>query len=493
MSRVMNEPSRSASFLKDSEANTHGECSFSPMVTAICFVICVCGFGLLLWSVVTSSSVVSRDSETGSRDLERISSRLLAIDSRLTELSAFEQTLHHIVGHDGDTHDQLRQWYEEWGEERRTPLDDLYMGILDGEAGRREAIRNSIEEWSVDNSLSPTFHQLLDVGYLEREKKNTDFDLLQAKLAEDVPANWFYFQLARRLANQADHRALQGQLQQQFQELTNPQLWKWRVLVLLETALVGIGALCVAFLSLRWIKQRAGENVGTHALWRSQWTFQEGMALLVRGGALSILLIATFPVLPFGLALLENYGSLLLYLPTVILFVVWFCRPKGQSLLEVLGCHHLSHGLRTSLPVVFSIIGLGIIGDWLIMLGGGVLEISVHWTEWFLPQLIWGTRVEVLKTVLEVVVLAPIFEEIIFRGILFSTFRARWSFPLSMIGSSMIFALAHGYGVVAFLAVFWSGLLWAWLYERTGSVIPGMCAHAINNGLVVSYLVGVFR
>ena len=44
-----------------------------------------------------------------------------------------------------------------------------------------------------------------------------------------------------------------------------------------------------------------------------------------------------------------------------------------------------------------------------------------------------------------------------------------------------IFAVAHGYGILGFAAVFWSGLLWAWAYERTGSLLPSMAAHAADN------------
>ena len=100
---------------------------------------------------------------------------------------------------------------------------------------------------------------------------------------------------------------------------------------------------------------------------------------------------------------------------------------------------------------------------------------------------------ELVKTSMEFVVLAPVFEELIFRGILFSSLRKKFSFPTSMVASGLIFALAHGYGVIAFMSVLWSGLLWAWTYERTGSVIPGMLAHAVNNGLVVYSLVAFFR
>jgi len=136
---------------------------------------------------------------------------------------------------------------------------------------------------------------------------------------------------------------------------------------------------------------------------------------------------------------------------------------------------------------------LGLMGDWLIMLGGKTFGISTHWTEWFLPQLVWGSQAELLKTTIEIVVLAPVFEEIIFRGIVYSTLRVKFGFPVSMIGSAAFFALAHGYGPVAFLSVLWSGMLWAWLYERTGSIIPGICVHAVNNGLVVYFLVAMFR
>ena len=91
-----------------------------------------------------------------------------------------------------------------------------------------------------------------------------------------------------------------------------------------------------------------------------------------------------------------------------------------------------------------SVIALGLMGDWLIMLGGDTFEISPHWTEWFLPQLVWGSQAELLKTTIEVVVLAPIFEEIIFRGIVYSTLRAKFGFPVSMIGSTTTEGMVNG-------------------------------------------------
>jgi membrane protease YdiL (CAAX protease family) len=96
-------------------------------------------------------------------------------------------------------------------------------------------------------------------------------------------------------------------------------------------------------------------------------------------------------------------------------------------------------------------------------------------------------------SLLEYVVFAPIFEEIAFRGLLFAILRRRFRFLPAATISAGIFAAAHGYGWIGFISVFWSGLLWAWVYEKTGSLIPGMIAHAANNLLVCLTVMALLR
>jgi hypothetical protein len=59
--------------------------------------------------------------------------------------------------------------------------------------------------------------------------------------------------------------------------------------------------------------------------------------------------------------------------------------------------------------------------------------------------------------------------------------------------SAGLFALAHGYGLIGCVSVLWSGFLWAWIYEKTGSLIPGMIAHALNNLLVCLTVMALLR
>ncbi len=80
-------------------------------------------------------------------------------------------------------------------------------------------------------------------------------------------------------------------------------------------------------------------------------------------------------------------------------------------------------------------------------------------------------------------VLVPVMEEFAFRGVLFSRLR-RHGFLFAAIGSSLLFALAHlDFSTVIF--AFGAGLVFSFLYEKTGNLWVTVVIHALNNGLAV--------
>jgi membrane protease YdiL (CAAX protease family) len=99
----------------------------------------------------------------------------------------------------------------------------------------------------------------------------------------------------------------------------------------------------------------------------------------------------------------------------------------------------------------------------------------------------------VAVTLVATVALAPVFEEVIFRGLLYGSLRARLGVWPAVVLSALVFALAHGYGVVGFASVFLSGGLWAWSYERTRSLLPAIAAHMVNNATVAITLLWLLR
>lgn len=86
--------------------------------------------------------------------------------------------------------------------------------------------------------------------------------------------------------------------------------------------------------------------------------------------------------------------------------------------------------------------------------------------------------------VLAIVVLAPVAEELFFRGVIFNAFLReggrRWAF----LGSSALFAVIH-LSIAAFVPIFLLGLALAWVYARTGSLIAPIAMHATVNGIAV--------
>jgi membrane protease YdiL (CAAX protease family) len=86
-----------------------------------------------------------------------------------------------------------------------------------------------------------------------------------------------------------------------------------------------------------------------------------------------------------------------------------------------------------------------------------------------------------------IVILTPVIEEVIFRGIIFRGLRTTSPFWLAAIVSSSLFALAHGQWNVA-LDTFVLGLVLAYLVEKIKSIAPGILIHALKNSLAFTLL-----
>lgn len=85
------------------------------------------------------------------------------------------------------------------------------------------------------------------------------------------------------------------------------------------------------------------------------------------------------------------------------------------------------------------------------------------------------------------IIVAPIFEEIVFRGVLHSVIRntlgdrRRW---ITIFLTAGVFTLVHLSAIPwkpALIAIFVLGIAFSWLYERTGSLLPSMLVHIAFN------------
>lgn len=87
-----------------------------------------------------------------------------------------------------------------------------------------------------------------------------------------------------------------------------------------------------------------------------------------------------------------------------------------------------------------------------------------------------------LSVCLSSVLLAPVFEELYFRGLLLNTLLKKMSFRLSVLLSALLFALIH-WSWPDFISLFLIGLIYGWMTIKSNSLYPALLAHIIHNAL----------
>jgi membrane protease YdiL (CAAX protease family) len=136
----------------------------------------------------------------------------------------------------------------------------------------------------------------------------------------------------------------------------------------------------------------------------------------------------------------------------------------------------------------------------------GLCALPVLWVYQFLQELLgegladapllplivagrsWEWKVFVLAALCGVV---PAIEETLFRSVLFGALRRQWACLPAAAVSAAVFAVAHMH-FAGLATYFMLGLLFAYLYERSGSLIAPWAAHGAFNGFNLAILLTLF-
>jgi membrane protease YdiL (CAAX protease family) len=103
------------------------------------------------------------------------------------------------------------------------------------------------------------------------------------------------------------------------------------------------------------------------------------------------------------------------------------------------------------------------------------------------PLIQYALRSNPVIAVLTMVVVAPIVEEVLFRGLAYGALEKRLGAGAAILGSSLLFALFH-LQVLAFVPLFCLGLVLCWARWKCGSIALPILLHAFNNGLATFLL-----
>jgi membrane protease YdiL (CAAX protease family) len=156
-------------------------------------------------------------------------------------------------------------------------------------------------------------------------------------------------------------------------------------------------------------------------------------------------------------------------------------RRSGIDVRRLFGALPGRAALRLTVVAV-PIMALSVAGFWLLFLPlAYVLPGFVR--QWGLANANMRPVVTMSAWVLQflvAVVMAPVVEEVLFRGIILQRWAEKWGTKNAVIASSALFAVGH----VELLGHFVFGVAMCALYMRTKSLWVPIATHALNNGIV---------
>ncbi|GFP24593.1 uncharacterized protein HKBW3S42_00733 [Candidatus Hakubella thermalkaliphila] len=102
-------------------------------------------------------------------------------------------------------------------------------------------------------------------------------------------------------------------------------------------------------------------------------------------------------------------------------------------------------------------------------------------------KVILSGRVSLALLIPIVIFIAPVVEEIFFRGFVYPAFRKKMGVVWGILLSSLVFALFHfePYQIPPLLVI---GAILAFIYEKTRSLLPVIILHGLNNGFYMLVL-----
>jgi|GEM_PF-2206981 len=232
-----------------------------------------------------------------------------------------------------------------------------------------------------------------------------------------------------------------------------------------------VSGLQVVFTLVIWIVSSSLVGMGTYfalRLWASIWATADNIAITIVAEVYFLFLVAAFIVfggfkglrdkLNFKFTTIKDiwlvlkwYGIVLGVCVSIYFLLSPIIGPLPNTLLQVL--RHASDMSRLS---------------------------SAGFVAWFL-------------IIIRACILAPLTEELLFRGLLFGWLRLYFGAIITILLTTLIFTGMHFYPILYPLAILF-GLISGWVREHTGSSFNFVIAHIVNSVLflIIAYVLITF-
>jgi membrane protease YdiL (CAAX protease family) len=252
------------------------------------------------------------------------------------------------------------------------------------------------------------------------------------------------------------------------------------ILILAGVVMLGIGCAVWVMVPAFQGPAAARRDLGSHRLEFGGWL--TALVLIALVSLPVSLILHVGPELTLGTFVASALAT---DIPLLLFLYVRLILPGALTWKE-LGLKPLPLGYVLATGLTGGVVGLLVIGA----IGGLLSQVGLgtNQLEQFRFVLEEGPFALAVFVIVAAVV-APFVEELFFRGFLFGVYSRRQPIWLAYLVSSLLFTILHleparmNASQMAGLSIgiFLLALLLAWLYRYTGSLYPGMVAHAVNN------------
>ncbi|MDB5075288.1 MAG: abortive infection protein [Chloroflexi bacterium] len=228
------------------------------------------------------------------------------------------------------------------------------------------------------------------------------------------------------------------------------------------------------------------------------WQARDAIIIMVAGlGFLAAALITTLGIFELQAGDLQSSGPRAAISTLVstgfFLFLLWMIYvlvvKRYRCSLRSLGLRSVSWQWLAAVPFVFALLTFSYVIMLRVMVG--IFGPTVHWPKPLTSTTVAATHQPWLEAlvILTGVVLTPLAEELLFRGVLYQALRRTMPIGSAALISALIFSGMH-LSIVLFVPLALMGFVLAVMFERSGSLVPTILVHACNNGIILLITAG---
>ena len=363
------------------------------------------------------------------------------------------------------------------------------LGIIYGKSGYQTHAREMFGRAMQRDAENTKLYSLLARLYADESVE--ELSLLKRAGLLDEQERWLATMTRVDLYERGGQRDQAEQLRAQWQQRQMVFSGIVGVLMAFYAVMGLVGGVILVMLVVSWLAGRQGSASPWWKPWNMVDVAEALVVLLLLLVCVSVATAALRGIVGPALssettnAILMAVGYVFCGVCTIALIVYRIGRRR--SVWELLGLKR--HGLAACIGQ--GIVGFGVVVALLVIALSVLGQLGIERIVPLAPQapveVFLETRNPLTFAIyfLLVGIAAPVIEELIFRGFVYAGLRRIMTVPTAALASALVFAAVHiAVPVGSLLAITLIGVVLAYLYERSGSLIAPMITHAMYNSFV---------